>query len=275
MRLIDSITTRLATAAIVGAALLASPAAAQERDRETVDVAGMVSDATTGAPVSGALIQIAGTSVRTLTNEMGRFVLREVPAGQQTWVIERLGYATWTQPLTARHLDQLRIGLMARPVALEAIRASVDRLEARRKLAPYSVHTISRENILSAVATDAGTLARARMPWVPAWCPIRTAGGARPVPGSAAGVPTETSLTDPGERVLELGGLCIRYRGDVVQPGVCLDDKPVPLAVLSAYGATEIHAIDYVGGPNPQVRLYTRQFLESGERIRPMAFGCH
>ena len=252
--------------------MVAAPAVAQAPERERLDVAGIVADATTGEPIAGALIYIQNTSVSTLSNEDGRFVLRGVPAGEQIWVIERLGYATWRQPLTARHLDQLRIGLMARPVALEAIRATVDRLEERRKLSPYSVHTVSREELLSAVAIDAATLARSRTPWLPVGCPQGAGGGA---PAAGTGVPNQNSLRDPGERVVELMDLCVRYRGGVTRPGICLDDKPIPLAMLSAYGASEIQAIDYIGGPSPQIRLYTRRFLESGRRIRPIAFGCH
>ena len=90
---------------------------------------------------------------------------------------------------------------------------------------------------------------RSRMPWVGTGCPPGVGG--------------------PG---LEL---CIRYRGDVLRAGVCLDDRPVPLALLDAYATEEIYAIDYIGGPRPQVRLYTELFLESGRPVRPIAFGCH
>ena len=256
---------------LITAVLLATgPAAAQQTDPGRLDVAGLVADASTGEPLAGAAISIEGTALRTLTNDDGRFVLRGVPAGEQTWVIERLGYATWRQPLTVAHLDQLRIGLMARPVALEAIRVTVDRLEARRKLAPYSVYGVSREVLRSSAAIDALDLARSRMHWLPAGCP--SGGGGTPAP--AGTVPDESSLRDPGQKTPLGLELCIRYRGGVRQPGICLDERPISHVVLTAYGADEIYAIDYVGGPAPQIRLYTERFLESGRPVRPLTFGC-
>lgn len=43
--------------------------------------------------------------------------------------------------------------------------------------------------------------------------------------------------------------------------------------LLFAYAADEIHEIDYFGGgPTAQIRVYTRYFLESGKRIRPLGF---
>lgn len=252
-------------------------AAAQGPDRtgtETLDVAGLVVSVQTGEPVAGAGVSIEGTWIRTLTNEDGRFVLRGIPRGERTWVIEALGYATWEQPLAVEHLDQLRIGLLARPVALEEIRVTVDRLEARRKLAPYSVHTATREDLRSSAAIDAADLARSRMPWVMTACPAG-GGGARPVGAlSAAEAPDESTLQDAGQPMSSPMDLCIRYRGAVTRPGVCLDDRPIPLAFLLAYGAAEVHAIDYIGGPKPQIRVYTERFLESGRPIRPIAFGC-
>lgn len=259
--------------------LCARGVSAQGHEPDRIDVAGLVADASTGEPLAGAAVAIEGTAVRTLTNEDGRFILRGVPRGEQVWRVERLGYATWEQPFAARHLDQLRIGLMARPVALEEIRVTVDRLEARRKQAQYSVHTVDREALRSSPAIDAADLVRSRMHWVPAACPGGGGGGFAGAPAAGPGgaivVPGESTLRDPGQSPSwGLLDLCIRHRGNVTRPGVCLDDRPIPLAVLAAYAPEEIYAIDYVDGPGPQVRLYTLRFLESGRPIRPLAFGC-
>ena len=46
------------------------------------------------------------------------------------------------------------------------------------------------------------------------------------------------------------------------------------MAELIAYSSHEIHAMDYVGGARPQVRVYTTYFLESGKPLRPLGRGC-
>lgn len=222
----------------------------------------------------GAAVAIRNTDFRVLTNADGRFVLRGIPRGEHVWVIEALGYATWEQPINVEHLDQLRIGIMPRPVALEAIRVTVDRLENRRKLAPYQVHTVHQASLRSAAAITAVDLVRSRVPWPTASCPPGVGGPGLPAGGPGA-VPNGSGLSNPGQGspwgVLEL---CIRYRGTITQPAVCLDDKPISLAMLAAYFPEEVYAIDYIGGPRPQVRLYTERFLESGKPIRPFALGC-
>lgn len=249
----------------LGAVLLslaASAAAAQQTPDSLptgpvrVDVAGLVADVMTGGPIDGAAISIDGTGLRVYTDSAGRFVLRGIPRGERTWVIERLGYATWRQSLAVQHLDQLKIGLLPRPVDLAAIRVSVDRLEARRKVAPYSVHTATYESLRSAVAVSAADLIRSRMPWMTVSCP---GGGI----GSTSGVPS-----------IVVDEFCIRYRGRAIQPIVCLDDRRFPMAFLGAYAPSEIHSIDFVGGYSPQVRVYTERFLASDRSMLPLTFPC-
>lgn len=242
-----------ATALLAAGLLLPDDGVSQEPTAERVDVAGRVVEVATGAPVEGASVSVRGTAARAVTDRDGRFVLRGVPSGDRTWVIERLGYATWEQRLAVQHLDQLRIGLLARPVDLEAIRVTVDRLERRRNLAPYSVHTVPREALRSAVATIALDLVPSRMPWPRATCPAN----------------------DDEQSAVDMRRLCIVYRGGITEPEICLDDRPVPFTFLDAYGATEIQGIDYIGGPRPEIRLYTERFLERSRPVLPLTVGCH
>lgn len=139
---------------------------------ETVDVAGIVVDAADGTPLVGASVTVGDTGLRTRTGAEGRFVLWGIPAGDHVWVIEQLGYARWEEPFEAEPLDQLTIRLMPRPVALEAISVSVDRLENRRKLAAVAAHSVSLEELRSSVATNAADLVQSRMPWPSSSCPV-------------------------------------------------------------------------------------------------------
>jgi len=78
------------TAAIFSAlsAFLAVPAQAQ-----TGSVTGMVQDAG-GLPVAGAQVSIEGTSVGGLANQSGRYLLTNVPTGDQNVTVTMIGHAT-------------------------------------------------------------------------------------------------------------------------------------------------------------------------------------
>ena len=246
--------------------------AAQESSQDLLTVTGQVIDARTEAPLEGAAIAIRGTELRAFTGADGRFSFRTVPPGEHVWVIDRLGYATWEQPFTAAPFDQLRIGLMVKPVALETIIVMVDRMESRRELATVPVHTVDREEIRSSPVTLAAELLDSRAPWTVVQCPVSL--GATVYPLDQDNVPDESTLVDPGQRMFDLTQYCVRYRGAVIAPSVCLDDRPITVAELAAYGASEIYAIDFVGGPRPQARLYTERFLERGQPVRPFTLPC-
>jgi len=199
-------------------------------------------------------------------------VIRGVPGGEQTWVIAHLGYATWEQPFEAQNLDQLTIRLMPRPLALERITVTVNRLEQRRNAAPVAVHTLSRDEVVSSVSSVAAELVRDRSPWIVTGCPANL--GATVYP-HRDGPPNESTLHDPGQPMWVPTELCVRFRGRALTPRLCLDDRPITMVELTAYAADEIYAVEYYGSYPPQVRLYTTRFLERGKRVMPFAFGCH
>ncbi|MFH1763938.1 MAG: SusC/RagA family TonB-linked outer membrane protein [Gemmatimonadota bacterium] len=82
---------RWITAAGVAATLLLVgylPLVGQERG----SLAGIVRN-TEGTPIAGAQVFVEGLGIGTLTNESGRFVMLNVPAGSYTVIAEFLGYA--------------------------------------------------------------------------------------------------------------------------------------------------------------------------------------
>jgi TonB-dependent starch-binding outer membrane protein SusC len=83
-------------ALFVGAAILPADAIAQERGT----VAGVVVEAATERPLAGVQVSIAGTTLGTLTNQEGRYIILNVPAGGRDVRVTRIGYAQVTQPVT-------------------------------------------------------------------------------------------------------------------------------------------------------------------------------
>ncbi|HJU67485.1 MAG TPA: carboxypeptidase regulatory-like domain-containing protein, partial [Gemmatimonadaceae bacterium] len=72
-------------------ALAAAPAAAQNGQ-----IAGTVSDSSSGAPIIGAQVTVAGTTLGALTNDEGRFSIAGVSAGTHALEVRRLGFAART-----------------------------------------------------------------------------------------------------------------------------------------------------------------------------------
>lgn len=65
-------------------------------------VAGTVSDSSSGAPITGAQVIVTGTTLGTVTNDQGRFTITGVAAGTHSLEVRRLGFA-------ARELGDVQI----------------------------------------------------------------------------------------------------------------------------------------------------------------------
>jgi TonB-linked SusC/RagA family outer membrane protein len=79
------------------ALLLGSTAAAQAQQ---ASVTGRVTETGSGTPISDAQVFIVGTNLGGLTNQDGRFVLRNVPVGAQQVRVIRIGYTEAKRPVT-------------------------------------------------------------------------------------------------------------------------------------------------------------------------------
>jgi len=81
---------RMALAFAVGLFLVGAPLQAQQ----TGTVTGNVNDAQSGAILPSVQVYLVGSGLGTLTNNNGRYLIVNVPAGSYTLRAERLGYAT-------------------------------------------------------------------------------------------------------------------------------------------------------------------------------------
>lgn len=88
----------------------------------TIRVRGQVVDATTGAPVASAALELEGTEHRTLTDSRGRWSLEEVPADRHTIAIRHLAYGTrHHEALLAEEGADVEIRLGPSAIALEPV----------------------------------------------------------------------------------------------------------------------------------------------------------
>ena len=77
--------------------LLGSTATAQAQQ---ASVAGRVTETGSGSPISDAQVFIVGTNLGGLTNQDGRYILRNVPLGAQQLRVIRIGYSEVKRPVT-------------------------------------------------------------------------------------------------------------------------------------------------------------------------------
>lgn len=86
---------------LAGACLLASLLTAPVlHAQQTGTIAGRVIDGQTGQPLSAAQVHIPSLNIGVLTQQNGRFMLLNVPAGTHDLVAERIGYRQFSEPVT-------------------------------------------------------------------------------------------------------------------------------------------------------------------------------
>lgn len=83
------------------------------------DIFGRVIDAESGEPVSGALVKLLDTSHDALTDEDGRFLLRDVEPGEYTLEVSQLGYSAQTGRIEVPEGSNVRLRIAVAPAVIE------------------------------------------------------------------------------------------------------------------------------------------------------------
>ena len=144
----------LAFVALLLAATLATarPLAAQQ----TRTVRGAVIDSETRQPVDGVLVRATGTESRAFTDETGAFRLDDVPAGPQTFVLQRIGYGVSEVELDPPGDEAIIISIKPVPVQLPGLVAEARTFAARLD----SITHYMDRNVYGRYWTFTGTLPR-------------------------------------------------------------------------------------------------------------------
>ncbi len=107
-------------ASLIGLAglLMAMPAAhALKAQGATGTVRGVVTDSSTGRPVAGVQMTVAGAAARAATSETGAYQLTGVPAGRVTVRAQRLGYGAVQRTVDVTAGGSATMDIRLRPVA--------------------------------------------------------------------------------------------------------------------------------------------------------------
>ena len=242
--------------------LLGAPASAQQptdpvgaAPEASLVVHGWVVDATTRQPLAGAYVMDEGSGVRTTVLEDGTFALTVPPADAYDLRAGRFGY--WDMRFRAERGmvgEPLLLRLRPRPVAVEGIEVTVDRLERleerlerrTRGYAGGAVRTLYAEDL--STEADAGRTALDVV--------VHRSNGmlfeCRETPGEICARPRpRPTLDDPG-----------RPREAPIT--VCVDERRTwgGVAELGSIPAEEIQRVEFFGfGGRDHVRIYSRRFM--------------
>ena len=127
--------------------LAAAPLLAQQPAQRRVKVAGRVVESTTGRGVAGAQVVFPRLDARVVTDAEGRFTFARVPEGEQSVEVSRIGYVGVKDDVWVAEGDSLFLAVLARPVVLEGLTVTEDRLERRSQAAPYAVRAVGGDQM--------------------------------------------------------------------------------------------------------------------------------
>jgi len=158
-------------------AILVAPSALQGQNRGTIS--GQVTDAATARPLVGAQVTVGGTNVSTLTNEEGRYLLINVPAGPREVRVSLIGYARGTVSVNVEvgQTATRNFTLVVSALELEGVIATATGQEIRRRELGNSVATINTDDIELAPVTNFTQLIQGRIPGATVMQSSGTVGG--------------------------------------------------------------------------------------------------
>ena len=117
--------------------------------QESGSVVGEVLAEETGRPIAGAQITIVGTTMGTLTQANGTYLMVNVPVGPVTVRVQFIGYATQEQSVTVRAGEPTRVDftLGTEAIGLDEIVVTGTAGQARRREVGNSISQLSEATI--------------------------------------------------------------------------------------------------------------------------------
>jgi TonB-dependent SusC/RagA subfamily outer membrane receptor len=146
--------------AIALALVLPASASAQA----TGSVTGVLTNAVTGEVIAGGQISVVGSTIGTLTNNVGRYLLLNVPSGPQMIRAEFIGYGAVEQSVTVPSGGSVVLDLRIRSeaISLEGLVVTGTAGAARKREVGNSISQINAAQIEAAPIADLGDLLQGR-----------------------------------------------------------------------------------------------------------------
>ncbi len=146
-------------------ALIALGAPVGSAAAQTGAIAGQVTDASSGRPLSNAQVTVPGTGAGQIANASGRFVLLDVPTGEQTVQVTLIGYDVAEQAVTvtAGQTLSLDFALSSTAISLNEIVVTGVGAETTRRALGTSVEVLTASDIELAPVQSVDQLLQGRV----------------------------------------------------------------------------------------------------------------
>jgi TonB-dependent starch-binding outer membrane protein SusC len=138
---------RLLTGTLAALLILVAPAIVQAQ--ETGTITGQVVDGATNQPLAGVQMFVAGTTLGSITNQEGRYIIQRVPAGEREVRATLIGYSVErrTVSIAPGETAVADFALRESAIELEGVVVTTTGRAQRRREVGSSVSTINMEDV--------------------------------------------------------------------------------------------------------------------------------
>ena len=131
-------------------------------------IEGTVTDARSNQPLVSASVFIQGSGVGSQTNDRGRFVLVNVPVGDQRISVRRIGFNTMqkTVTVTAGQTVTVDFAMSEAAISLDEVVVTGTAIATRAKEVPTSTDVVNMQSLQNAPVANAQQILAGRVPSV-------------------------------------------------------------------------------------------------------------
>jgi TonB-linked SusC/RagA family outer membrane protein len=233
-----NIRQRVGALALVGLLVGAGSALAQQ-----TAVSGRVTDSTSRQPIVAAQVFVGGTTLRTLTDQQGRFHFDNVPPGAVTVRVAFIGYKAQVKTVTAQPGAPATVdfALLFAPIGLDAVVVTATGPQMQREQG-NAIHTVDAAAVVSkAPVTNMADMLNSRAPGMV----VQEAGGTTGS-GTRTRIRGSNSLSLSNEPVLYVDGIRVENGASSSSIGV---GGQVP-SRLNDLNPNDVEAVEVAGGPS-------------------------
>ena len=187
------------------------------------EITGRVTDKASGQAIAGAQITVAGTTIRALTAQDGRYRVVNVPAGAQTVRVSYIGYGSTTQPVTVPSGGSVEsdFAIAQAPYSLDAVIVTATGDQAVREQGTVA-HSVDLSNrTAQAVTSNLSDALNSTVPGV-----LVQASGGTSGTGTRIRIRGSNSVSLSNEPVLLVDGIRVENGANSTSVGVVVSSLP-------------------------------------------------
>jgi TonB-dependent SusC/RagA subfamily outer membrane receptor len=206
----------------------------------TGSVTGVVRNAVSGEPIAGAQVSILGTGIGVLANNVGRFLVLNIPAGEVTVRAQFIGYTTMNQTVNvpAGGTVTVEFALRSEAISLEGVVVTGTAGQARRREVGNSIAQINAAQIENVPLLDAADILVGRAAGVT----VQLNSGQVGV-GSSVRMRGNNSVAMGNNPLIYVDGVRIRDGGSSYQ-----DESGQSISPLSDINPDDIERVEVIKG---------------------------